>query len=200
MKSYLPPASFAPAPFDCLPAAKAPLRNYQRKQTVFHQGAEPKALFHVVSGTVILERHTEAGQKVILHRAGAGDLIAEASLFSQTYHCDCVTQVDATLIALDKPAVLQLMATDPDFASALVKKMSRQVQRYRRQLELRSIFPAVDRVLAGLSDGWLTGSVMQFASDIGLSHEATYRALATLVASGKIRKTGRGQYLTRFGQ
>lgn len=195
MEQYSPPP-----PFDCLPVQKVSIFHTLRKQTIFHQGATPSALFYVAAGTVILERHTEAGQKVVLHRAGAGDLIAEASLFSQTYHCDCVAQTDATVIALDKPAVLQMMATDPDFASALVRKMSRQVQRYRRQLELRSIFPAVDRVLAGLSDGWLTGSVIQFASDIGLSHEATYRALAALVAGGKICKKGRGKYLTRLGQ
>lgn len=184
-----------PTPFDCLPPQAVGQTTFSRKQVVFHQGMIPQALFHVASGAVILERHTEAGQKVVLHRAGTGDLIAEASLFSSAYHCTCIADSDATLIALNKQAVLRMMATNPEFAGALVKKMARQVQRYRRQLELRTILPAVDRVLAGLSDGWLQGSVMQFASDIGLSHEATYRALSTLVANGKIQKTGRGKYV-----
>lgn len=184
-----------PAPFDCLPAAAVAMRNLERKQLLFHQGATAHALFFVAAGEVILERHTQAGQKVVLHRAGAGGLIAEASLFSQSYHCDCVALTDAVVLALNKQAVLQRMATDPDFAGNLVKRMSRQVQRYRRQLELRGIFPAKDRVLAGISDGWLTGSVLQFASDLGLTHEATYRALAALVADGKLCKPARGKYI-----
>jgi len=183
-----------PAPFDLLPFSKVEEITVSATQRVFHQGAKPYALFVVASGAVILERHTEAGQKVILHRATAGDVIAEASLFSEAYHCDCMALQGSTLISLDKSEILGRMASDPEFSMALVKKMSRQVQRYRRQLELRSILSARDRVLAGFLDGWLTGNVMQFASDLGLSHEATYRALADLVALGTLHKTGRGKY------
>lgn len=181
-------------PFDILPPQDVGQIALLQKQTLFHQGAAPYALFFVTSGAIILERHTEGGQKVVLHRARGGDLIAEASLFSDTYHCDCIAETDATLLALNKKSVLRLMTTDPTFASALVAKMARQVQRYRRQLELRTITPALDRVFAGLSDGWLTGSVMQFAGDLGLSHEATYRALSVLVIEGRVWKIGRGKY------
>ncbi|MDQ7070424.1 MAG: Crp/Fnr family transcriptional regulator [Rhodobacterales bacterium] len=164
------------------------------QQTLFHQEATPHALYYVASGAVTLQRHTEAGQLVTLHRASAGDLIAEASLFSPHYHCDCIAETPSTCIALDITAVRNRMADNPDFAAALVQRFARQVQGYRRQLELRSIKSAKQRVLAGLSDGWLQGNVLHFAADMGLTHEATYRALAELVSDGAAIKTGRGKY------
>ena len=39
--------------------------------------------------------------------------------------------------------------------------------------------------------------IKQFAAEIGLTHEATYRALAKLVKDGRIEKAGRGQYSMR---
>ncbi len=188
-----------PSPFDRLPAGDIRHLVCLASRVVFRQGASPSELFFVSEGTVILERHTQAGQKVVLHRATAGDLIAEASLFSDAYHCDCVAEPNTRLIALKKSSILMHMSGDADFAMAMLKRMSHQVQRYRRQLELRSVFPASDRVLAGILDGWMIGTVMQFATDLGLSHEATYRALATLVSQGQLCKTSRGKYDISLG-
>ena len=184
-----------PPPFDRLPASELRHVSFPESRLVFQQGATPYELFFVTEGAVILERHTEAGQKVVLHRATAGDLIAEASLFSDSYHCDCMAQANTGLATLNKSAVLKCMAEDTTFAMLLLKRLARQVQRYRRQLELRSVFPASDRVMAGILDGWLNGTVLAFANDLGLSHEATYRALATLVAQGRLHKVGRGKYV-----
>lgn len=183
-----------PDPFCRLPKADVTHRLYGPGQTVFHQGGSPGSLYYVLTGDVTLVRHTKAGQAVVLHRAGAGEVIAEASLFSQHYHCDCVTQSQSQLVAIRKSSVLELLASDTKFAAALVQRLAGQVQGYRRQLELQSIRSANDRVLAGLADGWLKSSIMQFAGDMGLSHEATYRALASLVDQGSVLKSGRGRY------
>jgi len=190
MQSELP----LPPPFDRLVSGDVKHIRLAPRDILFRQQATPHALFYVARGAVTLQRHTEAGQTVILHRAQGGDLIAEASLFSPQYHCDCVAESDSLCFALAKPAVLRLMADDPAFATALVQRFAGQVQGYRRQLELRAIRSAKHRVLAGLSDGWHKGSILDFAADMGLTHEATYRALANLVADGKLIKTGRGQY------
>ncbi len=48
--------------------------------------------------------------------------------------------------------------------------------------------------LAGGGLGKLTGSVTQFASQIGLTKEACYRALRDLSDQGFLIKTGRGRY------
>lgn len=183
-----------PSPFDRLARGEARPIELAAFEMLFHQGTTPQAVYFVVSGAVHLLRHTEAGQAVVLHRAKTGDLIAEAALFSKTYHCDCVADVDSRLIALNKSAILRRMGRNPDFSEALAKRFARQIQHGRRQLELRSIASARQRVLAGVADGWLEGTVMEFAADMGLTHEATYRALSALVKDGLMVKVGRGKY------
>ena len=83
---------------------------------------------------------------------------------------------------------------DNAFALALVARLSGQVQGYRRRLELMAIRSAPERVFAGLADGRLTGSVIDFAADLGLTHEAVYRALAELVRAGRVERPARGVY------
>lgn len=195
MITIMVPVKFQlPQPFDQLADSASRHQTYLPRQHVFEQGQPPTALYFVTKGEVILLRHTEAGEKVTLHRATAGDMIAEASLFSSNYHCDCVAVTNATLIAINKTRVLSMLTQDPKFATALVERLAGQVQRYRRRIELHAIKRAEDRVMAGLLDGWLTGSIAQFAGDLSLTHEATYRALAALVRQGRLQKTGRGRY------
>ena len=184
-----------PSPWDKLPEAGVTEKALRKGEALFRQGEQPWALFLVRRGTVSLVRHTEAGRAVPIFRAMPGDTLAEASLFSDTYHCDCIAQCDANLFAFPKPAILRQMAGDPGFSRALVHRLSVQVQTYRRKLELFAIASAKERVLAALADGWLQGSVMAFAAEIGLTHEATYRALAALVQEGRAQKTGRGRYI-----
>ena len=184
-----------PAPFHAIPGNNVSERHLRKDETLFRQGERPFAVFLVRSGVVSLIRHTEAGRKVPLFRAKPGDTLAEASIFSDAYHCDCIAERDCVLMAFDKQAILHAMSCDPGFSVALVRRLAGQVQSYRRRLELLAIGSAKERVLAGLSDGWLAGSVIAFSGDLGLTHEATYRALAELVKEGRARKTGRGRYI-----
>lgn len=183
-----------PSPFDRLPKTATGIRVLSAGQVLFRQGDYPKELFFVGSGGVDLIRHTKAGRRVIVFRARTGDTLAEASLFSDQYHCDGIAVSDSSIITVNNQAVLQQMAVDPAFSAALVQRSSGQIQGYRRKLEFLAIGSAKERVLAGLSDGWLTGTVLEFASELGLSHEATYRALKELVQDGHAQKLGRGQY------
>jgi len=183
-----------PEPFDRLPSAALQQRHARQASAVFRQGDAARGMIFVQSGRVALIRHTESGHKVTLHVAGTGDAAAEASLFSSAYHCDCIAMEDSTVIFLKKTVVMDLIASDSEFSTSLMTRFAEQIIGYRRRLELMTIPRAEDRVLAALADGWLTGSVMQFASAIGLSHEATYRALSRLVAKGRIKRPVRGRY------
>ena len=48
--------------------------------------------------------------------------------------------------------------------------------------------------MAGLVAGLLDGTVVDFAALLHLSHEATYRALRTLVDTGRVTNASRGIY------
>ncbi len=183
-----------PPPFDTLPADGRQTLTLDRGAALFRQGDASGAMFFLHTGAIDMVRHTEAGQKVTLFRARAGDTLAEPALFSEVYHCDAVAALPTRVSRFDRGAVLDLIRADNAFALALVARLSGQVQGYRRRLELMAIRSAPERVFAGLADGRLTGSVIDFAADLGLSHEAVYRALAELVRAGRVERPARGVY------
>ena len=129
-----------------------------------------------------------------LFRTRAGDALAEPALFSAVYHCDAVAQLPSRVTGFDRAAVLELIGTKPAFALALVQRLAGQIQGYWRRLELLAIRSAPERVFAGLADGRLTGSVIDFAAELGLTHEAVYRALSELVRAGRVERPARGVY------
>lgn len=183
-----------PSPFSSLPDSAVSELDLSSGKHLFRLGEKPSGFFHLVNGEVHLIRHTESGDAVPIHRAFSGECFAEASLFSDAYHCDAIVQVESKLAKIDRDQTLSFMEANPRFALELSAYLARQVQDYRRLLELRSIRSAQERVLAAVADGWLRGSIMSFAAQIGLTHEAAYRTLSGLVRSGRLIKKARGKY------
>ncbi len=183
-----------PPPFDKLPENACHYFSLKKGEFAFLQDDPARGPFYVRSGGVELNRHTQAGNRVVLHRASANETFAEASLFSDHYHCDGVATIDSKLVRFDRAVLLARLKEDGVFANQLLNRFATQVQGYRRHLELLAIRGANERVLAALSDGLHTGTVMAFSAAIGLTHEATYRALSQLVKSGKIKRVSRGRY------
>jgi len=167
-------------------------------EALFRQGDPTRALFTVERGRVRLVRHLADGAAVTLHVAGPGETFAEASLFSDVYHCDAIADTESTVTPRPKGALLAAFARDPDAATAFMAKLARQVMGLRTRLEIRNIRPARERVLQFLRlEGDATGTgtfarpLKDIAGDIGLTHEAFYRALAALERDGLIRRAGR---------
>lgn len=151
-------------------------------------------MFFLHRGAIEVIRHTEAGQKITLFRAAPGDTLAEPALFSEVCHCDAVADGASRVTRIERRAVLDLPGADPAFALAPVERLAGQVRGYRRRLELMAIRSAPDRVMAGLADGRLTGSVVDFAAELSLTHEAVYRALAALTRDGRVEHPARAVY------
>ncbi len=166
----------------------------KKNEALFRQGDITTAIFFVISGAVHLVRHTHEGHSVILHRAVSGTTFAEASLFSDVYHCDATATEPAEVIRLSKTDILALVTADPDFAQALLKRFAQDVQTHRKHLEILAIKGAEDRVFAALVSFGQSGTVTAFAIFVGLTTEATLRALSKLVQQGKVTKLKRGHY------
>jgi CRP-like cAMP-binding protein len=171
-------------------------RSLKAGQTLFRSGGRTAGLYEVVKGKVRLIRVDRGGREVILHHAAAGDTMAEASLFSATYHCDAIATTDATVRLYPKAAVLAEQQRNPDAARAFAAMLARQVMTLRTQLELRNIHSARDRIRHYLAvnagaDGrtvTLTGTLKELAGELGLTHEALYRTLAGMAADGEIER------------
>jgi CRP-like cAMP-binding protein len=130
--------------------------------------------------------------------ASTGETVAEASLFSSTYHCDAIAATEAIVRLYPKTALLAELQRDPKVAKSFAAMLARQVMTLRTRLERRNIHSARDRVRHFLTvnvgtDGRtviLPGTLKEFAADLGLTHEALYRTLARMEADGEITRAG----------
>jgi len=171
-------------------------RTLKAGQSLFRVGARTAGLYEVVKGKVRLVRIDATGREVVLYSAVAGNVIAEASLFSPVYHCDALASVNSVVRLYPKATILAEFQRDPKAAQAFMATLAREIMRLRTRLELGNIHSARERVrhylaLNAGSDGRtvaLSGTVKELAGDLGLSHEALYRTLATMQRDGEIKR------------
>jgi CRP-like cAMP-binding protein len=185
---------------DWLPAAAlsaAVDRKLKAGEPLFRLGDKTAGLYEVIAGRLRLTRVDRSGHEIVLYVAGAGETIAEASLFSAAYHCDAIADSDAIVRVYPKAAVLAAFAKDPKAAQAFTATLAHQVMGLRTRLEQRNIRSARERVhhflaLNASADGRtveLRGTVKDLANELGLTHEALYRTLAALERAGEIKRT-----------
>lgn len=185
---------------DWLPAsvrAAAIDRKLKSGETLFRLGDKTAGLCEVIAGRVRLARVDRSGHEIVLHVAGPGETIAEASLFSSQYHCDAIASTSAIVRVYPKREVLTAFERDPLAAKAFSAKLARQVMNLRTRIEQRNIRSARDRVWHYLvlnvgADGRtveLRRTLKDVAAEIGLTHEALYRAVARLERGGAIKRS-----------
>jgi CRP-like cAMP-binding protein len=156
-------------------------------------------VFVVRRGQIGLVRHLADGGKVRLYTAGVGSTFSEAAMFSQAYHCDAVAEKDSEIEIHPKVALLLALDGDPEASRAFMAQMAEQIILLRSNLEIRNIRSAEERVLhflqlkVGQADHRVTfaQSLKDVATEVGLTHESFYRALAALDAKGRIVRNKR---------
>lgn len=184
---------------DWLPArvrAAGVERTLAAGQTLFRLGSATVGLYEILDGKVRLARVDRSGRETVLYTATAGDTIAEASLFSATYHCDAIALTEAVVRLYPKEVVLAEFERDPQAARTFMTMLAQQVMNLRTRLEQRNIRSARDRVRHYLDinvgpDGKtvdLPGTVKDLAGDLGLTHEALYRTLSEMQHEGEIER------------
>jgi CRP-like cAMP-binding protein len=165
-------------------------------EVLFRADTRTVGLFEVVKGRIKLVRIAPSGRETILYTAAGGDMLAEASLFSPTYHCDAVAATDAVVRLYPKESLFAAFRQNPMAAQAFTGMLAREIMRLRTRLELRNINGARDRVrhylnLNAGADGRtvvLSGTLKDLAGEIGLTHEALYRTLADMAADDEIER------------
>lgn len=148
---------------------------------LFRVGAPVREMFQVRSGRVVLQRHTAAGDRLILHGASAGMIPAEASAYATSYHCDAVATAAADVAAIPRARFRAALAADPTLAEAWAAALAHSVQAARLKAEIRSLPRVADRLDAWLEAGNAMpekGSWQDLAAELSVSREALYRELA----------------------
>ncbi len=160
-------------------------------EKLFTTGQQPRYLFWVHAGQVVLERSAANGSSVVLQRTHQG-FVSEASLQSPRYHCDAVVVLDAHITRVPVPALLQALTDDPAFALRWIAMLNQEVRRLRLQCERLNLKGVQARVLHWLeTEGKggccaVTAGYKSLAAELGVSHEALYRALAEMVDAGLV--------------
>lgn len=173
-------------------------RKLKAGEALFRLGDKAAGFYEVVSGRVRLVRVDRVGRETVLHVAGPAETLAEASLFSGHYHCDAVANTDATVRVYPKRQVVSVFEKDPKALKTFTAMLAHQVMSLRTRLQQRNIRSARERVRQFLAlnigpDGRsveLHGTVKDLAAEIGLTHEALYRALAALERASEIKRAG----------
>jgi len=149
---------------------------------LFRGGDEVRSLHLIDEGEVHLIRHQVDGFVLILQRARAGAVIAEASLFSERYHCDAVAVKSTQTLSFPKSTIRTELSRDPGFAEAWSAFLAREVQATRLRAEVLTLRTVAERLDAwiGSNEGRLPdkGKWNTIAKEIGTSPEALYRELA----------------------
>lgn len=168
---------------------QAGVRPFSAGDVLYRQGSRPRAMLCVLAGELRLVRTTPAGSTAILQRSRGG-FIAEASLDATAYHCDIVAAEAGRLLAIPLPAFRRALDEDAAFRRAWIRHLAGEVRRLRAANERLHLNSATERILHAIEssgrDGVLRleGSRKAWAAELGLSHEALYRALKRMADDG----------------
>lgn len=182
--------------FRSLPAGRD--RRLARGEALFRAGDPSLGLVLVREGTLELIRTSPEGRRLVLHRAGSGDTFAEASLFESHHHCDAVAASPSSVVVHPAAELRRAAEADPGLGWRVAAHLASRLVAERARAERLALPHAADRLLDVLHalppepDGTrcLGRSWKSLAAELGLSHEATYRALARLERAGLLRREG----------
>ena len=127
-----------------------------------------------------LVRYQDDGAALILQRAEAGSILAEASVYSDRYHCDARAESAAVTWAVARKDLRHHLESRPD-SSAWSRHLAHEVQRARLHAEILSLKTVEARLSAWMTlNGALPakGQRRRVADEIGVSSEALYREIA----------------------
>ncbi|MGG5888115.1 Crp/Fnr family transcriptional regulator [Falsiroseomonas sp. HC035] len=169
-------------------------------EALFRTGDPCIGLVLVRRGALELRRVSAEGRTAILHRAGPGESFAEAALFAETHHCDGIAAV-ASEVTIHPAATLRRAAmAEPALAWALTAHLAARLVEERARAQRLALPRAEDRLLDLLGalpaspDGArrIGRSWKAVAAELGLTHEAVYRALARLERAGRLARPAPG--------
>ncbi|RUP25722.1 MAG: Crp/Fnr family transcriptional regulator [Curvibacter sp.] len=164
-------------------------------EPLFRTGGKVRNAYLAISGEVRLNRTGRSGVEITLQRSRMG-FVAEASLDSKAYHCDAIASVDSTLLAFPAELFKAALTNDPAFSRHWQRLLAREVRKLRAQCERLGLKTAEERIVHYLESEGVDGAVelsmtkKEWATDLGLTHEALYRALKRLKVAGSLRTEG----------
>jgi CRP-like cAMP-binding protein len=154
---------------------------FKKGQYLFHQGDAVVSMLLIETGEARLLRRQREGNTIVLQRALPGSFLAEASLFTASYHCDATATMRVSARLISRPAMRKLFENDPAFAAAWASHLADEVRSARLRAEILALRTVAERL-----DAWIAaqgkfppkGTWKIVAQEIGTSSESLYREIA----------------------
>ena len=161
--------------------AAAPRTRLPPGAPIFRESDPVRSAIWIEEGQARLFRTAQDGRPITLLRGAGPCWFAEASVFTDRYHCDAEAVTGLTLRWLGKSAFLGALTANPPLALSAMAALARDLRTARAQAELMARPKVAERL-----DGWLAlhGAKPKqtpwtaVASEIGVSPAALYRELA----------------------
>lgn len=166
--------------------------HFDKGDYLFRQGKKPEHMFFIVSGEAVLTRTSRHGEPTILQRCKGG-FLSEASLLSDAYHCDAFATHNGQAITLPIKSLRDALA-DSKFSIKWVRLLSKEIMRLRTQSERLGLKDIRSKLIHLIETEGKNGALTlqsdfkSMASEIGVTHEALYRAMAALEREGLLKK------------
>jgi len=122
----------------------------RKKRILFSQGDEAGAVFYIQTGKVTLSVVSQEGKEAIVAILEEGAFFGEGCLAGQlVYMATATTLEDATLIRIDKQAMIQMLHDEPDFSQLFLAHLLTRNIRTQEDL-VDQLFNSSEKRLARL--------------------------------------------------
>ena len=158
------------------------VRDITEGMTLFYQNDPVEKVFVLTEGSIALSRHQRGGSVVVLQHAEGRSVLAEASVYSDVYHCDAKVSRGGSIYEIRKSEFEIKLRKDAELSNTWAAHLAVEVQRARGRIEILS-----KKTVAEKLEGWLAwhdgelpakGRWKNIAVELGISPEAFYRELA----------------------
>ncbi len=131
-------------------------KKYSKRAHVFSEGQEADGFYFVNSGKVKIFKLSPEGKEHVLHICGAGEMFAEAAMFSgKAYPAYAETIAESSLLFIQKKKFLELIKNDPEISIKMLGALSTKLRKFAATIEdlsLKEVSARLARYLIELAD------------------------------------------------
>lgn len=103
-------------------------RKLHQGDYLFHQGDSICSVFIVEDGVIELTRCLNDGTSIVLQRATSKTILAEASVYSDNYHCGAISTLPSSVWELPKNIFLEELQRDNTLSKLWMMHLACEVQ------------------------------------------------------------------------
>lgn len=128
------------------------VRKFQKKAIIVQEGLPSKELFYIMSGSVVVEKTDENGQRLILAYLGPGEFFGELGLFTEDVHrsASVLARTECEMASIGYPEFTRLFRENPDLLLALSRQLARRLENTSSKLSNLAFLDVTGRIARAL--------------------------------------------------